>query len=116
MRVTIVHFQSIILSSSDQLTLIPDWQQKIRADIHFIDGSRLIAYEYIYFDTGRSKYSYQWMAADNQLIIRWDNAHDYPDLATSPYHQHVGSEENIQPSEPMTLEKVLAYIATQLLH
>jgi hypothetical protein len=114
MRKIITHFQSIVFSSTDQLTLIPDWQQKKRADIHFIDGSRLIAYEYVYFDTGRTKYSYQWMTADNQLIIRWDNAHDYPDLETTPYHQHVGSEENIQPSEPMTLEKVLQHIADQL--
>jgi hypothetical protein len=42
------------------------------------------------------------------------NAHPVP-VATSPHHQHVGSEENVQPSEPMTLEKVLTIIAARII-
>lgn len=114
MREILGQFPLIVLSFDEQLTLIPGRQQKQRVDIRFVNGTRLIAYEYSYFDTGRIKYSYQWMTETDQLIHRWDNAHDYPDLTTSPYHQHVGSEENVQPSEPMTLEKVLEHIAEQL--
>jgi hypothetical protein len=35
-------------------------------------------------------------------------------LQTSPYHQHVGSEDNVQPSEPMTLTDVLTIIAQRI--
>ncbi|MGM9511925.1 toxin-antitoxin system TumE family protein [Larkinella sp. GY13] len=114
MRQVIEQFPFIVLSYTDKLVLIPERQKKQRADIRFTNGTQLIAHEYTYFDSGRTKYSYQWMTTGNQLIHRWDNAHEYPNLATSPHHQHVGSEENIHPSEPMTLEKVLAYIASQL--
>lgn len=55
------------------------------------------------------RYSYQWMGASNTLIIRWDNAPNHLDV--SLHHKHVGNEDNVQPSEPMTLRNVLAYIA-----
>lgn len=57
------------------------------------------------------RYSYQWMEADNTLIIRWDDApHNHP-VSTAPHHKHVGTNENIEPSEAMTTRKVLAFIA-----
>jgi len=95
------------------LLVIPERQQVLKIDILFIDNSRLIAFDYLFYDTGRTKYSYQWVSAANQLIHRWDNAHAV-NLPTSPHHQHVGSEENIHPSEPMTLDLVLTFIAGQL--
>jgi len=54
------------------------------------------------------------MDEQNDVLIRWDNAHEVPGIDTSPHHQHIGSETNIQPSEPMTLEKVLDIICRQL--
>ncbi|MFD2569088.1 DUF6516 family protein [Spirosoma soli] len=60
------------------------------------------------------EYSYQWQTADNVLIARWDNAHERHTQSVPPHHQHVGSEENVLPSEPMTLEKVLQHISRQL--
>lgn len=57
------------------------------------------------------QYSYHWMQADNTLLIRWDNAPHHPEVETHPYHQHVGSRQNVQPSEAMNLQKVLAWIA-----
>jgi hypothetical protein len=59
-------------------------------------------------------YSYQWQTADYRLISRWDNAHERHLQSVPPHHQHVGSEDNVLPSEPMTLEKVLEYIRQQL--
>ena len=78
-----------------------------------VDGSQLYIAENHVRLTGWIDYAYQWQTADHKLIHRWDNAHPV-DLPTSPHHQHVGSEENIQPSEPMTLEKVLTFIASRL--
>jgi Family of unknown function (DUF6516) len=39
-----------------------------------------------------------------------DNAHHYKDIHTSPFHLHDGFEENVLPSEPMTLQKTLDFI------
>lgn len=108
------NFSAIIQQFDEKTTLIPDRQQVNPIDLLFIDGSRLVAFEYSYFDTGRTKYSYQWMNADNQLIIRWDNAHEVAGISTSPDHLHDGSEEAIRPSQPMTLENVLTFVASKI--
>ena len=34
-------------------------------------------------------YSFHWQSVDNELIIRWDNAHHYTNLKTYPNHKHV---------------------------
>ncbi|MVM40652.1 hypothetical protein GO730_28190 [Spirosoma sp. HMF3257] len=64
--------------------------------------------------SGWIDYAYQWQTSNHQLRIRWDNAHEV-DLPTSPHHCHVNSEQNVLPSEVMTLDKVLAFIASQLI-
>lgn len=63
--------------------------------------------------TNEINYAYQWQTAELQLIHRWDNAHPVK-LFTTPHHQHIGSVENIQPCEPMTLEMVLTFITERL--
>lgn len=81
--------------------------------IHFRDGTTLYAREYTNLKQAR-KYAYQWQQADATLLIRWDNAPHHEHIATYPYHQHVGHEENVQPSMAMTLEIVLSFIQAQL--
>lgn len=87
----------------------PDLTQ-IRGRIVFSNQSVLHIRENHVVATGWIDYSYHWQTSDNELIHRWDNAHSVP-FDTSPHHQHIGSEETIQSSEPMTLEKVLTHIA-----
>jgi hypothetical protein len=107
-------FNAIIAASTAlDPTSRPDLTQ-VRGRLTLTDGSVLHVRENYVVITGWIDYAYQWQTADHQLIIRWDNAHAV-DLPTSPYHQHVGSEDNVLPSEPMTLEMVLAFIATQLI-
>jgi Family of unknown function (DUF6516) len=106
--------EGIVLSRTTSEYNVSGDRHTVRTKIVLTNGSRLLAYESMFYDTGRTKYSYQWLTATNDFIHRWDNAHPV-DLPTSPHHQHVGSEENVQPSEPMTLEKVLAFIAAQLI-
>ena len=86
----------------------------IRIKLTLADSTVLYARENYVTHSGWIDYAYQWQTASHQLIVRWDNAHDVPDISTSPHHQHIGSEENIQPSEPMTLEKVLIFISEHL--
>ncbi len=81
--------------------------------ITFTDNSILHVRENIVTATNEINYAYQWQTADHLLIHRWDNAHPVK-LLTTPHHQHIGSVENIHPSEPMTLEMVLTFIVGQL--
>lgn len=86
----------------------------LRYKVDLVDNSILYVREVTVFEENKIDYAYQWQRPDTSLIIRWDNAHDYPNLSTSPFHKHVGSETNVIPSEPMTISKVLAYISSQL--
>jgi len=85
----------------------------LKIQLTLIDGSTFHVTENHIFLTGWIDYSYHWQTADHQIIHRWDNAHPVP-LPTSPFHQHISSEENVQPSEPMTLAQVLTIIAQRI--
>jgi hypothetical protein len=43
----------------------------VRLELVLLDASRLIVREMLFYDTGRAKYSYQWMSSANELIHRW---------------------------------------------
>ena len=45
-------------------------------------------------------------------ISRWDNAPHHPAISTHPYHKHEG--ERIDPSIRVSIEDVLAELATRL--
>ena len=107
-------FETIIASSGDDRLQQRKATITLRTQLSFIDGSVLHIRENTVRVTGKIDYAYQWQTADHQLIHRWDNAHAV-DLPTSPHHQHIGSEENVVASEPLTLEKVLTFIAAQLI-
>ena len=106
-------FNAIIVASTPlQPVHRPDLTQ-VRGSITFIDGSLLHVRENVVTATQWVDYAYHWQTSGYELIIRWDNAHAV-NLPTSPHHCHVDSEENIQPSDPMTLEKVLTIIESRL--
>lgn len=104
--------QLVVASTSLEPVERPDLTQ-VRGRLTLADQSVLHIRENYVSATGWIDYSYHWQTAKHQLIHRWDNAHLVA-LPTSPYHQHVGTEENILPSEPMTLEAVLTFIASRL--
>jgi hypothetical protein len=107
-------FDEIITKSILIKELLTPRIHTLRYKVELVDSSILYIKEVTVFEENKIDYAYQWQRPDTSLIIRWDNAHDYPNLPTSPFHKHVGSETNVLPSEPMTLEKVLTYIATQI--
>ena len=90
----------------------------IKVRLTLIDDSVLDVTEYIQAteeDNAQVKrYSYHWMDASSQLLIRWDNVRHYPNLPNFPHHRHDGDEKRVSPSEPMTLFKVLDIIAARL--
>ncbi|MCY7349663.1 MAG: DUF6516 family protein [Cytophagaceae bacterium] len=88
---------------------------QLRLHLTLVDGTVLHVRENRILSTGWVDYSYHWQTADDQFIHRWDNAHERQFLPIPVHHQHVGSEANVRPSEPMTLQKVLTFIAGQLM-
>ena len=79
-----------------------------------LDNSRLFIRDYLFLN-GARKYSFHWQNNIGECILRWDNAPHHQEIATFPYHLHVGKEENIEESHPMKLEMVLEYIRKQIL-
>ena len=88
-----------------------------RCRIWFQNETRMITKDIEMFLSGHAhkrKYSYQWLDEDNQLIIRWDNAHHHPNLENFPFHKHIGETGQIVPSAEATLKDVLSYIRAQI--
>lgn len=83
--------------------------------IVFIDNSILFVNEVVTFYNTFLKYSYHWQSADNQMIVRWDNAPHHPTISTFPHHKHISSNENVQPSSETTLTQVLDFISKTLI-
>lgn len=108
-------FRHIIVASTPLEFVERPEVTQVRGQLTLIDQSVLYVRENYIIATNWIDYSYHWQTADHRFIHRWDNAHEVIGLTTSPHHQHVGSEENVQASEPMTREKVLTFITNQLL-
>jgi hypothetical protein len=53
-----------------------------------------------------TKYSFQWQAADGNLVKRWDNAPHHPKIATHPHHLHDGGNENVVSHPPITAPEI----------
>lgn len=58
-----------------------------------------------------TKYSFHWQDSAGRLRMRWDNASHHPEVASHPHHVHAGSESNVLPHAPVTVEDVLNIIA-----
>lgn len=48
------------------------------------------------------------------IFERWDDAEHHREIHTFQHHVHIEDEKNVQPSEKMTLEKVLDGISDRL--
>lgn len=87
---------------------------KVKMKFELIDDSILYVSEVTIQETQWFEYGYQWTSADNELIIRWDNSPHHNHIETYPFHQHIGSSDNIYSSEPMTLHEVFRQIETKI--
>ncbi|MBK5970284.1 MULTISPECIES: toxin-antitoxin system TumE family protein [Thiorhodovibrio] len=88
---------------------------RLKAQIVFLDGSQLHIRQ-IVIDGHLLKYAYQWQTQEGALIIRWDNAEHWSDVATFPHHKHVSRNEDVKvmPSNGAELALVLEEIALLL--
>ena len=81
---------------------------KCRAEL--MDGSTLHVNESSI--AGKNKYSHHWQDAQNQLVVRWDNAPPHhPHLSTFPHHRHEGG--TVHESPHIAIDEVLAEIETR---
>ena len=83
---------------------------KVKMKFELIDNSILYLSEVTIKESQWFEYGYQWVSVENSLITRWDNSPHHNHISSFPFHQHIGIDSNVQPSEPMNLEKVFLHI------
>ena len=81
---------------------------KIR--VFLTDETMLFLREYV--DEEVRDYSFHWQDADNNLLIRWDNAPYHKDIPTFPHHKHIG--DVLEESRELQVSEVLKYIETKI--
>jgi hypothetical protein len=60
-------------------------------------------------------YRHQWMDAGQTILRkRWDSTPHHPEIENSPHHIHIGSEENVLPGQPISIQAVLETIANEI--
>jgi hypothetical protein len=84
--------------------------QLLRVRAELIDGSLLYVREAIFPRT--SKYSYHCQTSTGEMLLRWDNAPHHPEIPPHPHHKH--DRERIGPAARVSIEDVLAELATRL--
>lgn len=93
-----------------------DYNGLIRCRIFFWDGSFLDLYEVVSTELGypvRLYYAYTYLR-EGQRVFRYDNAPHHPDIATHPYHKHIGVEDRVAPADQPSLGQVLDEIESWL--
>ena len=81
------------------------------------DGSFLEIFEFFIVtetEVKVTKYSFHWQNADGKFRKRWDNAAHHREISTYPHHVHDGTEENVLPHEPITVEELLETVTTTI--
>jgi len=83
---------------------------RFKAKIVFTNGTKLYVKDYLFYN--RRKYSFHWQDANENLLVRWDNAEHWKDIDTFPFHKHEGKK--VLSSTETSLEDVLEYIFQKL--
>ncbi len=61
------------------------------------------------------RYRYQWMDSEqNQLRKRWDNAEHFPDLTGFPHHVHIGVDNNVESSIPLSIFELIDIVEQEI--
>lgn len=107
-------YKNIILESKIAFFEEEGYSYRLKASITFIDHSILIIKDYV-FKNHQRKYSFHWMADNDELICRWDNSEHWRTIDTFPYHKHIGNTK-IEQSFSVTLDDVLSEIYIRLFH
>ncbi len=104
-------YSEIILNYDIQKFKIVGASYRLACNITMMDQTRLFVKDYLFLD-GSRKYSFHWQDENGDCILRWDNAPHHQNVGTFPYHKHIGKEENIEESQPMKVDTIMAHISS----
>lgn len=93
----------------ERIVLVEHDEESLRLILFLRDGSNLRVAEQ-WKGSQLIRYSYYWLTPDNRLITGWDNATHHRHLPTFPHHKHINQQANVQPSQEINLEAVMAVI------
>ncbi|GIK38650.1 MAG: hypothetical protein BroJett011_24830 [Chloroflexota bacterium] len=109
---------SVVVSYTVVRQRITSQSEHIRVCINLVDGDFLEAAEFFRLTPEGievADYRHQWMDGQRTFLRkRWDSAPHYPQLPNAPHHYHDGSEEVVNPGQPMSIQDVLAFIAREI--
>jgi len=107
LRETIEQFPDIV-EFVEKFELYEDeYLSKVKIKLKLFDGSVLWIRE-IWIKSKIEVYSYYWLTPEETVIMGWDNAPHHKEIATYPYHKHVGGKS--EPSHRMNINDVLSFI------
>jgi len=92
----------------------------IKGEVLFADGSRLSLFEHFRRKDRRlemTDYRYHYMAKDDSIIFRYDNAPHHPHLEHFPFHKHLQKGEVVPANLPgfeAILEEIEASIVKKI--
>lgn len=93
-----------------------DYNGLLKARIQLWDSSYLEIYAVVSTELKhpiRIHRAYTYLR-EKHHVFRYDNAPHHPELITHPHHKHVGTDEQVAPSEQPSLNQVLAEVADTL--
>jgi hypothetical protein len=84
----------------------------IQITVRLIKEHSLDVFEYYTVAEGVTKYRYNLMNDQKEVIVRWDNAPHHPELSTHPHHIHVRGKtaESQKPSLSQILLKLSDFL------
>ena len=101
----------------DERTVLSD-RGYFRAQLVLTNGDFLEVSEYFVVEEEEcvpKRYRYQWMEGEKKhLKKRWDNAEHFPSLPEFPNHVHIGSQNKVLPSRPISILDLIDIIEQEL--
>ncbi len=89
-----------------------------RARLKLSNGDFLEVSEYFVFEKESyvlKQYRYQWMDNKQKVLKkRWDNAEHFQNLPKFSNHTHIGNDESVEPSEPISILELIDIIEKEL--
>jgi hypothetical protein len=82
----------------------------IQISARLIKGYSLDVFEYYTVADGVTKYRYNLLNDQKEIVARWDNAPHHPEMSTHPHHVHF--PDKIMESKKPSLSHVLTKLAS----
>lgn len=59
-------------------------------------------------------YRFHRQTKDGELVKRWDDAKHHPEIVSFPHHIHVGENNEVKKSKPVSLPEVLSLLEKEM--